>query len=303
MDKEERQLYVRRFFRRVFFEDWGTKLFALGITLALWFGVTGLRTSATVRLKNVTLNPRILNDMEITNTPIMEVDIVVTGDKQTIDRLNVRDLIMSVDLTEVKSGDRIVQLTPQSVGLDLPSGLKLEEIQPNKIGVRLEKVEEREVEVKPDLEGTLADGFEIYSSNVAPARVRIRGAVSFIKSLGSISTEKINIADRKESFVVRQIGLSIMNPKITLLDTIVDASFVIGEKRAERIFSVPVKIENKIRNATVVVYGGRSILEKLRPEELRIDMTILENGTEVPRLILPPDLENKLEARKIKLPQ
>src|SRR4051812_29273110 len=145
---KERQIFLRRLFRRVFLEDWGTKLIALGISLALWLGVTGLRAPTTVRLKNVTLIPRISNDMEITNTPAQEVDIVVIGDKQRIDRLNVRDLIVSVDLTDIKSGDRIVQLTPDTVNLDLPNGLKLVEIQPSKVAVRLEKVEEREIPVK-----------------------------------------------------------------------------------------------------------------------------------------------------------
>jgi YbbR-like protein len=302
IEKEQRQIFFRRIFRRVFLEDWGTKLIALGIALALWVGVTGLRTTTTFRFKNVALNLRNSNDMEITNTPVQEVDIVVTGDKQKIDRLNARDLIMSVDLTDIKSGDRIVQLTPETIGLDLPSGLKLEEIQPNKIAVRLEKVEEREIDVKPDLDGNLAEGFEIYSTNITPTKVRVRGAESFVKSLDSVSTEKINIENLKESFVARQTGLNIVNPKVTLLDTIVDVSFVIGEKRTERMFLVPVKMENEMKNATIVLYGGRSLMEKLRTEDLHIEITKAENGANTPQLILPTELQNNVEIRKIKLP-
>ncbi len=294
-------MFFRRLFRRVFLEDWGIKLIALAITLALWLGVTGLRAPTTVRLKNVALNPRVSNDMEITNSPVQEVDIVVTGDKRKVDRLSAHDLVISIDLTDVKTGDRTVQLSPENVNLELPSGVKLDEIQPNKIAIRLEKVEEREVEVKPETEGSLADGFEIYSQTVLPAKVRVRGAESFVKSLDSISTEKISIQDRQESFTVRQVGLNILNPNVTVLDGIVDVVFNIGEKRAERTFVVPFKNEHETGKAGVVLFGGRSVLENLRAGDLSIEFNKSPNGENSPQLILPPELRDKIEIRKLKL--
>lgn len=304
IEREQRQQFWRRLFRRVFLEDWGTKLIALGISLALWLGVTGLRAPATVRLKNVTLSARASNDLEITNTMVQEVDVVVTGDKRQIDRVNTRDLIVSVDLTDVKPGDRIIQLTPETVRMDLPNGLKFDEIQPSKIAIRLEKVEEREIDVTPDIEGSLPNGLEIYAMSVVPAKVRVRGAESFIKSLDSISTEPINLDNRKESFVASQIGLNVVNPKITILDAIVDANFRIGEKRSERIFLVPIKTETEteLKNASVLLFGARSIIEKLRAEEMHIEIQTLETGEPTPRLIMPLELQDKIEVRKIKLP-
>lgn len=300
-EKEQRQLFLRRIFRRVFLEDWGTKLIALGISFALWLGVTGLRAPTTVRLKNVTLNTRISNDMEMTNTPTQEVDIVVTGDKRNIDRLTARDLVISVDLTDVKSGDRIVQLSPETVNLELPSGVKLDEIQPNKIAIKLEKVEEKEVEVKVETEGNVAEGFEVYGVTVLPTKVRVRGAESFVKSLDSVSTEKINIENLKDNHFARQIGLNLVNPKLTLLNTIVDVSFRIGEKRLERMFVVPVNTEAGTKNVSIVLLGGRSVLEKLRSEDLQVEIIKSETGEETPQVTLPEDLQNKVEIRKAKI--
>jgi YbbR domain-containing protein len=301
IEKERRQVFFRRVFRRVFLEDWSTKLIALGISLALWFGVTGLRDSTSRRLK-LTLNMRNSNDMEITNTSAQDVEVVVSGDKQKVDKLNERDLVMVVDLTDIKSGDRAVLLTPENVNLELPNGVKLDKIQPDKIAVRLEKVEEREVDVKPDLEGNLAEGFEIYNMYISPAKVRVRGAESVVKSLDTISTEKISLENQKDNFTTRQVGLNVVTPKVTLLDTIVDISFIVGEKRTERMFLVPVKMERETKNATVVLYGARSLMEKLRAEDLHIELTKSENGGVVPQLIFPSDLQNKVEIRKIKLP-
>lgn len=303
IEKEQRQKFWRRLFRRIFLEDWGTKLIALGISLALWLGVTGLRTPTTVRLKNVALNIRASNDMEITNTPMQEVDVVIIGDKRILDRVNGRDLIASVDLSDVGTGDRIIQLTPETVNLELPNGLKLDEIQPNKIAVRLEKVEEREVDVKPDVENNLPEGLEIYSMSVFPGKVRVRGAESFVKSIDSISTEPINLEGRKENFTISQIGLNVVNPKITLLDTIVDVHFRIGEKRLERVFTVPIKseIESTTKMASVVLFGARSLIENLRVEEMHVEIQTVDGAEPTPRLILPVELRDKIEIRRIKL--
>lgn len=304
IEKEQRQQFWRRLFRRIFLEDWGTKLIALGISLALWLGVTGLRAPTTVRLKNVTLNARASNDMEITNTPVQEVDVVITGDRRLIDRLNTRDLIVSADLTDVKPGDRIIQLTPETVRLELPNGLKVDEIQPNKIAIRIEKVEEREIDVKPDLEGNLPEGLEIYGVSVVPSKVRVRGAESFIESLDFISTEPINLDNKKESFGISQIGLNIVNPKITLLDAIVEVNIRVGEKRLERVFTVKIRSEAQAqsKNASVVLFGARSVIEKLRADEMYIEIQSVGTGDPAPRLVMPVEFQDKIEVRKIKLP-
>ena len=304
IEKEQRQQFWRRIFRRIFLEDWGTKLVALGISLALWLGVTGLRAPTTVRLKNVTLNARASNDMEITNSPVQEVDVVITGDKRLVDRLNTRDLIVSADLTDVKPGDRIIQLTPETVRLELPNGVKLDEIQPNKIAVKIEKVEEREVDIRPDIEGNLPENLEVYAVSVVPAKVRVRGAESFIKSLDSISTEPISLNNRKESFGASQVGLTVVNPKITLLDAIVEINVRIGEKRTERVFTVPIKsnVQSESKHASVILYGARSIIEKLRAEEMHVEIQTTGTNEPTPRLILPADLQDKIEIRKIRLP-
>jgi hypothetical protein len=71
---EPQQAFFVRLFRKIFIEDWLMKLVALVITLALWLGVSGLRAPITTRLSNVVLQPRISNNMEITNTPVTEAE-------------------------------------------------------------------------------------------------------------------------------------------------------------------------------------------------------------------------------------
>ena len=293
-------MFFRRLFRRVFLEDWGTKLVAVGITAALWLGVTGLQKPTSRRLNSVPLILNFSSDMEATNSPLKEVDIVVTGDKTKISRLRSEDLVVSIDLTDVTPGERTIPLTPQSINVDLPSGLKIDEVQPGKIAVKLERVEEREVAVKPEIEGNIAEGYEIYSQTIVPAKVRVRGPESFVKSLDSISTEKITLDNHKEDFTARQVGLNVVNPKITLLDTIVEVTFRIGEKRAERMFIVLYKTETETKRASVLLYGASSILEKLTAEEMSLVFSPNQNGENVPQVVLPADVQGKVEVKSLK---
>jgi YbbR domain-containing protein len=298
---EDRQFSFRQLLRRVFLEDWLIKAIALFITVTLWLGVTGLRAPTTARLRSIPLNLRVANDIEVTNSPVQEVDLVITGDKRRIDQLNPRDLVISLDLSEVQAGERTVQITPENVSVELPTGVRLDEIQPNKIAVKLETVEERDITVKAETEGSIGENYEIYSKTVVPSKVRVRGPESFIKSLDSISTEKVNLENRQEDFTIRQVALNVVNPKVTVLDTAVDIIFKVGEKRAERLFIVPVKSETENKVVSILLYGRRSILESLKTENLQVEIVKNDAGVETPNLILPPEIQGQVEIRKLKI--
>ncbi len=292
-----RQFSLRRLLRRVFLEDWLTKAIALFITVTLWLGVTGLRAPTTARLRGIPLNLRVSNDIEVTNSPVEEVDLVITGDKRKIDLLNQRDLVVSLDLIDVPVGERTVQMNAENVNIELPTGVKLDEIQPSRIAVKLEAVEEREIAVQAVTEGVLPEGLEIYSKTVLPAKVRVRGPESFVKSLDSVATEKINLENRREDFTVRQVALNVVNPKVTVLDTAVDAAFRIGEKRTERVFTVSFQTDAGNKTATATLYGGRSILDSIKPEDLKLEIA----GDASPSLILPDGINGQIEVRKLKI--
>lgn len=299
--RDEGQQPSRSLFRRLFVDDWVIKAVALGITLALWLGVTGLRVPSNARFKNIALNLRVSNNIDVTYSSDEEVEVSVTGDKRKIDQINPRDLVVLLDLTDIPAGERGIKLNPESVGVELPAGVRLEEIQPSQIQVNLETVEEREVPVKIETEGSLAENFELYSSAVSPAKVRVRGPSSFVKSLDSVSTEKINVDNRQADFAVQQVELNLVNPKITLLDTIVGVTLKIGEKRGEKVFSVPLKIENQSKIATVVLYGARSDLEFIKRENLHVEIFKNDAGENSPRLILPVDVQERIEIKKLKI--
>ena len=297
-----RRAFLKRLFRRVFLEDWLIKSVALLITFGLWLGVTGLRAPADKRFRKVALKLRTQDNIEVAGSSAQEVDLLVTGDQRKIDRVKEEDLAVALDLTDAAaSGERTLQITPENAAVDLPSGVALKEIQPNRIAVRLERIVERELPVRVETSGAPPDNYEVYGETATPARVRVRGAQSAVEKLDAVPTEKVNLDGKTTDFTAQQTSFDAANLNVSILDTtFVDVAFRVGERRVERMFVIPVKGE-KASSATVVLYGARSVLEAIKPSSLQVETFKSDAGDLVPRLIVPVELQDKIEQRKLKI--
>ena len=100
--------------------------------------------------------------------------------------------------------------------------------------------------------------------------------------------------------MAKQVSVNVSNPKATLLDTVVDVAFRIGEKRVEKTFRVPVRDDPK-RKATVVLFGGKSLFDGVKADDLRVDIVKTASGEDTPQLNLPVGLQNNVEIRKLKV--
>ncbi|HEY0547458.1 MAG TPA: CdaR family protein [Pyrinomonadaceae bacterium] len=291
--------------RAIFLEDWSLKLLALAITLGLWFGVTGQRTPATIRLSSVQLNFRLPSEMEISNEPPDKVDAILTGSKESLDRLNSRNLIAFVDVSGYQQGTHTVRLMRDTVTMDLPEGVHIDAIDPNLVALRLEPRAVREVPVEVQLDGKLPDGYELKSATTTPAKVRLRGPASHIDKVSSVQTEKISLNNLTANTNIAQASVTINDDKVTISDPVVSVLLEIGEQRIEKSFTgVPVRESSgataRPQSATVTLYGERSVLEKLRAEDMQIILDAAEDGSINTRLSLPPGVEGRVELRNTK---
>jgi YbbR domain-containing protein len=288
------------FLRKVFLEDWGIKLLALAITTALWLGVTGLSTPTTRKFYNVPLNLDISADTQIVNSPPLEVTIEVSGDKRKLDEINRLGLAARLDLTEMKPGQWAVSLSPQNVIVPLERGVTLIDIAPGRIPVNLEAVEEKEIDVIAETSGELPAGLEVYSTTIAPAKIRVRGPASVMRMLDYVQTDKIDLSDKRGDFSVRQVAVSASNPQAVVLSTVADVSFRIGERRMERSFTLPIAGEPG-RSASFVLYGPRSLMQKVKADAIKVEIYLDGNGELRPRLILPTEIENVAEVKDLRM--
>ncbi|HEY0004975.1 MAG TPA: CdaR family protein [Pyrinomonadaceae bacterium] len=295
---------MKRWLREIFIEDWNLKLLALAITLGLWLGVTGQRAPTTRHFRGVQLSFIVPGGMEISNDPPREVEVTLTGSKHEIDRLNARDLLATIDVTDFKPGERVVQLTNR-IKLDLPQSVRVDDVEPGAVAMRLEPRIEREVEVEARLEGNLPEGYELRGVNLAPSKVRVRGPASHVNALQKALTETIRLEGLKESYNAPQAAIDIADPKVDLLIPSVSVTLEIGEKRVEKSFAgVLVQTADGAQarpsTASVTLFGPRSLMEQLRPENVRIELDAAPDGSITPRLVLPEGMQAQIELRSIR---
>lgn len=287
---------VEKLLRRIFLEDWSLKLLSLAIALVLWLLVTGQNQPVTAHV-NVQLNFIRPPSLEISNDPPRTVDVMLTGSRNKLDDLSSLDLVATVDISDQRAGERVLRLADKAQ-IPLPQGIKVDGFQPSAIPVRLEEVVERQVTVEPKLEGKPAEGFEVYGVYPSKESVVVRGPASRVSGLDKVMTESIWLAGHKESFTASNVALDVPDPKIDLLEPVINVEIEIGERRTEKNVSgvkVSMSQGGKLQPATtsVTLVGAASLLDSLKAEDIRIVLDSVGQSL-APRLELPAALKGKV---------
>ena len=283
---------VDKLVRRIFVEDWSLKLLSLAIAVVLWLVVTGQNQPVTAHV-NVQLNFIRPPSLEISNEPPRTVDVMLTGSRTKLDDLTTLDLVATVDISDQRSGERVLRLADKAQ-ISLPQGVKVDGYQPSAIAVRLEPIIERQVMIEPKLEGKPADGYEVYGVQPSKGSVTLRGPESRVLAVQKVVTEGVWLGGHKESYTASNVAIDVPDPKIDLLDPVVNVSVEIGERRVEKTFSgVVTSSTNGMRvqpaSVSVTLLGPASMVEPLKSEEIKI----VFDGTES-RLELPQALSGKV---------
>lgn len=283
--------------RRLFIEDWSLKLLSLAIALVLWLLVTGQNQPVTAHV-NVQLNFIRPPSLEISNDPPRAVDVTLTGSRNKLDDLTTLDLVATVDISDQHAGERVLRLADKAQ-ISLPQGVKVDGFQPSAIPVRLEPIIERQVPIEPKLEGQAANGYEVYGVRPNKGSVTLRGPESRVAALQKVQTETISLGGHKDSFMATNVAIDVPDPKVDLIDPVVNVEVDIGERRVEKSVSgVPVTAPDgssmQPATASVTVLGPSSMVDSLKTEDLKV--VVDGNG---PKLQLPPALIGKVIMKSI----
>jgi len=219
-----------RWLRKLFLDDWGLKLLALAITVALWLGVTGQNKPVTLRVNGVQVNFVRPDGLELSNDVPGTIDVILAAPKDKLDRIEPRELIANIDLTDQKAGERLIRLSLNRVNMDLPEDVKIQAIHPASISVRLEPIVETPVDVEVKFEGKLPDGYELGPVTVSPTKIRLRGPADRVSALKNATTETVSLDGKKESFNMSRVAINIPDPRVDVLDPAVDIRVEIIEK-------------------------------------------------------------------------
>lgn len=308
MGADEARRVAGRWLREFLLEDWGLKVLAIVITLVLWFAVTGQRAPETRRLSGIALEYQRPGDMEISNDPLNKVDVTLEASKGKLDEINANNLVARVDISQLQPGERILRLTNENVSMSLPDAVRVVRIEPYSVALKLERSVERELDVEAKLDGEPAEGYEVRSVLVTPARIRVRGPESHVNALVKATTETIQIDGQKGTLNPPPVAVDVRDPnaadarntKVVPLDTVVAVRVEIGEVQDERrIAGVAVRSMTGAtvapQTAVVVVRGPRSVVARLRSDDVTIIVEQATDGPVRPRLSLPSELSGRVE--------
>ena len=128
----------------------------------------------------------------------------------------------------------------------------------------------------------------------------LRGPESRVAALQRVPTESVWVSGHKESFTATNVAVDVPDPKVDVIDPVVNVEVEIGEHRAEKSFSgIAATGTDGARvqpsTASVTLLGPASLLDSLKPEELKI----LVDRTNGPRIELPPALNGKVSLKSI----
>jgi YbbR domain-containing protein len=290
---------IEKLLRRIFIEDWNLKLLSLAIAIVLWLLVTGQNQPVTAHL-NVQLNFIRPQSLEISNDPPRTVDVMLTGSRNKLDDLTSLDLVATIDISDQRAGERVLRLADRAQ-ISLPQGIKVDGFQPSAIPIRLEEIVERQITVEPKLEGQPATGFEVYGVYPNKGSVSVRGPASRVTSLQKVLTESIWLGGHGESFTASNVAIDVPDPKVDLIEPVVNVSVEIGERRIEKTFSgvvVSTADGDKVQPATasVTLLGVASLVNSLKSEEINI---VLDGDGLQPRLEVPDALKGKVTLKSV----
>lgn len=223
--------FLGRVLRRMFIDDWGVKLLALGITFVLWMAVADFNKPRTIRVP-VQLNFVRPNNLDISNEPPRTIDVELTGSRERLNNMRLSDLVATVDISDNPAGERIVRLNNETVHMDLPDGVKIQSFKPTTIPIRLEPNLERQLPVDIKLAGQPAPGFELVSSTAQPNLITVSGPTSLVEKLQQAPTELISIEGKKSNFTAVGVTIAISDSRIEVRNPVVDVAIEIVEKKS-----------------------------------------------------------------------
>lgn len=292
--------------------DWSIKLISLILAVVLWYYAVGEESVEVTRI--VPLEIRVKNQqMSILKTSARVVRVTLAAPRTLLSNLASQEITAFHEIEDkVKvTGDYSFRLEPGEIKLSSPQ-IRVLKIEPQVIGLTLDELIVKKLEIKPDLVGEPAFGYKWNQeeTQLDPNAILIEGPKGVLEKLDAVPTERIDLVGRSRSF--RRTVKLVLAPNVKpLSEALVDVYVSIKEEFDEKSFDrIPVRVLSALEEKAHVevkpsvvsfrVKGSRRQLEKLTAEKILayLDVSTLDSGEhEVPvQILLPADVSLKDEA-------
>src|ERR1700686_3226424 len=136
--------------RNWFTHNWHLKIVSLILAIMLWMAIAN-QASSEIGLEVPLEYRNIPSQLEITGDMTSTVQVRLRGSPNIIKDITAKDVSTTVDLSKMRTGDKIVALSPQNV--QAPFGAEVIRVNPSSVRFNLERTMTKIVPVVPAISG------------------------------------------------------------------------------------------------------------------------------------------------------
>ena len=276
--------------KKALFDNIGLKIFSLAMACVLFIYIYFQEQTDASIGGEVKLMIRTPKNMMVSGDVVNTIRVTISGPWSTIRRFDPREIpLLEIDLRGFQEGPLSYNLPTNLI--KLPAGLEVVSLNPSILNLVLEKVEERIFPIVPNIQGQVAEGYELKKYHLQPSKIKVAGSVKSLKELDYLITEPIDVTDLFMSFT-RHVGLKLSRKGLYLKEkNPIELSVVIKEQMiTKKVNDVPVLLVKELLELeykpsvdiiSLTLTGPRILLEHLDKKLISISAS------------LPPKKKNK----------
>ncbi|CAM2057236.1 conserved hypothetical protein [Desulfovibrionales bacterium] len=260
--------------------NWQVALLSLFLAFIAWYFVSGCeKVDAWLEL------PVQISGMSeefiIRDRLLTRVDVRVRGPKGLVRGLDLKTLAYSLNLSGLKVGFNVVQLSAQ--GVTLPKTFEVVEFTPPRLQLVVDRKESKMVPVVPIWGGNIDPDYMLLESRVTPEVVEVKGPEKAVREIVNVETQAIVINSSRPGLIEEQVSLSLPDEVESNVHSVA-IWLAFGLKTRDLAFRLPVELPD---------IGGYNV--RVEPEYVKIVVKMplplardLEVGLKIAARILLP---------------
>lgn len=165
---------------------------ALAVAFVLWLFVNAGKRETQVLQFPIEFRNTPPNSVLVTRERVDTVTVKLNGPGALLASLDSRRAPIMIDLVDVQLGAE-ARIKIRDELIRVPRGVRIIDIEPSRIPIRLEEIRRATVPVRLTRAGETADGFKVTTVKLNPANVVVTGPASTVEALQVVETEPLDL--------------------------------------------------------------------------------------------------------------
>ncbi len=285
--------------RRFLLNNKGAKLLALLLAVITWYAIQPSISFETI-VSDVPVRVTVDSGWAVLEQSPGSAEVHFRGSREGIRDLPLQQLEVAVDMRG-EAYEETITVPLELSDVNAPPAVRPFHIRPSELVLSVDQERGREVPVRPLIQGSPPEGYEVESVTTEPPTVTVSGPRQRLETIEAIRTVPIDMEGRLQSFNVR---VDLVSPSRTWTARMdperVEVQVVLTERAATATFE-DLRIRTMTDAArqpamdvtpthvTVELVGRAELLNELTPRDIRVYVDLTE--------IRPEDASQELPVR------